>query len=271
MKQPSDFWNALAPFHAAIENNYFDRPSLRHILPELRGPVLVVGAGQGLIVEELLKRGFQCDGVDYSAEMIRHARQRRGLSLIQADAKAMPLKAGAYQTIIYATGVVDFIGDEAEIKRIMAEAARVVSRTGEIFVAFYRASAAVEELLAELGLLQNHVLSQRESLEMNRLNSMQMLAWVAKRTGVNYLRAVVMLLRMMLFSTLREKMTAIKMKRIVRRVNDVSLFIESAPEKLPYRNEAEIRNLFARLGIPIEQLRTLRSCIIAKIRANSLQ
>lgn len=271
MNEKTNFWDALAPHHAAIEDNYLDRASLQRIMSEVRSPVLVVGAGQGLLVAELLKRGFQCGGVDSSAEMIRYARQRRGLSLIQADAKAMPLKAGAYHTIIYATGVVDFICDEAEIKRIMAEAARVVRRTGDVFVAFYRASAAVEELLTGLGLLQNHVLSQRESLEMNRLNSMQMLAWVAKRAGVSQLRAVVMLLRMMLFSTLREKRTALQMKRIFRKMNNVSLLIESAPEKLPYRNAAEIKNLFGRLGMPIEQLWTLRSCILARIRASGLQ
>ena len=39
---PADFWDALAPFHSGIENNYFDLPSLRRILPELRGPVLDV-------------------------------------------------------------------------------------------------------------------------------------------------------------------------------------------------------------------------------------
>ena len=183
MKQPSDFWNALAPFHAAIENNYFDLPSLQRILQEVHEPVLVVGAGQGLIVEELLKNGVQCDGVDFSAEMIRYARLRRGLTLIQADAKAMPLKNGAYQTIIYATGVVDFMGDEAEIKRIMGEASRIVSPTGNIFVAFYRSSPAVERLLSDMGLLRNHILLQREALEMNRLGPFQMLGWIAKKAG----------------------------------------------------------------------------------------
>ena len=180
---PADFWNALAPFHSAIENNYFDLPSLHRILGELREPVLIVGAGQGLIVAELLKQGLHCDGVDFSAEMIRYAKLRRGLSLIQADAKAMPLKDAAYETIIYATGVVDFIGDEAEIKRIMAEAARIVSPTGSTFVAFYRASAAVENLLTEVGLLHNHVLLQRQTLEINGLDSFQMLRWVAKRAA----------------------------------------------------------------------------------------
>lgn len=270
MKQPADFWDALAPFHSAIEDNYFDLPSLHRILPELREPVLVVGAGQGLIVAELLKLGLRCDGVDYSTEMIRYARLRRGLSLIQADAKAMPLKTDAYQTIIYATGVIDFIGDEAEINRILDEAARVVSPKGSIFVAFYRASAAVESLLAGLGLLHNHILLQREALAINRLNSFQTLGWMAKRPGVGYLRAALLMVRMALFSTLREKLTAMKMKEIFRQLNDASALIESAPEKLPYRNEAEIRNLFNRLGIPLAQLTARSSCIIARISASCL-
>ena len=270
MNQASDFWDALAPHHAAIENNYFDLSSLRRIVHELREPILVVGAGQGLIVAELLKSGFRCDGVDFSAEMIRYATLRRGLSLIQADAKAMPLKAGAYQTIIYATGVVDFIGDEAEIKRILGEAKRIVSPTGNIFVAFYRASAAVEDLLTDLGLLHNHILSQREALAINRLGSFQMLRWVARKAGVGYFGAALLLMRMTLFSTLREKMTAMKMKKIFRQMNDASLLIESAPEKLPYRNEAEIRNLFRRLDIPLEQLTALSSCFIARISPSCL-
>ena len=106
MKQASDFWDALAPYHAALENNYFDLASLRRIIHELREPILVVGAGQGLIVAEVQKRGLQCDGVDFSSEMIRYARMRRGLSLIQADARAMPLKSGSYQSIICATALI---------------------------------------------------------------------------------------------------------------------------------------------------------------------
>jgi len=265
MKQAADFWNALAPFHSDIEDNYFDLPSLHRILPELHEPVLVVGAGQGLIVGELLKKGFKCDGVDFSLEMIRYARVRRELSLIQADARAIPLKDDAYQTIIYATGVVDFIGDEAEIKLIMDEAARIVRPTGNIFVAFYRASPAVENLLTRLGLLHNHVLLQREALQMNRLKAFQMLKWVATKAGVSCLHAALLLIRMSLFSTFREKMTAVKMKRIFRKMKDANALIQSAPEKLPYRNEAEIRNLFERLGVPVKQLTALNSCIIARI------
>src|SRR5260370_30599060 len=112
MSHPSDCWNALAPLHSSIENNYLNLPSLRRIIHDIHQPVLVVGAGQGLIVAELRKNGFRTDGVDLSSEMIRYAKTRRGLRLVQADARAMPFGERTYDTIIYATGVVDFIGDE---------------------------------------------------------------------------------------------------------------------------------------------------------------
>jgi hypothetical protein len=51
----SDYWDTLAPHHASIENNYLDLPSLRRIVHDIHQPVLVVGAGQGLIVAELRK------------------------------------------------------------------------------------------------------------------------------------------------------------------------------------------------------------------------
>src|SRR5436853_7027922 len=54
----SDYWDALAPHHASLENNFLDLPGLRRIMHHVRQPVLVVGAGQGLIVEELHKRGL---------------------------------------------------------------------------------------------------------------------------------------------------------------------------------------------------------------------
>src|SRR5712671_5557604 len=108
MTRSSNFWDALAPYHSTVENSYLDLPSLRHILHDIHQPVLVVGAGQGLIVAELQNKGIQCEGVDLSSEMIRYARIRRALALAQADARSMPFGDGTYRTLIYATGVVDF-------------------------------------------------------------------------------------------------------------------------------------------------------------------
>ena len=261
----SDFWDALAPHHSAIENSYFDLPSLRRIQHEIRPPVLVVGAGQGLIVGALQAQGFQCDGVDLSAEMIRYARLRRGLALVHADARALPFGNGAYKTIIYATGVIDFMSDEAEIRGIMNEGRRIAERSGNIFVAFYRFSAATEDFVIRLGLLRNSVLRFRELLEIYRLTPLQTMSWVAERSTVSYSGAVMLALRSWAFSSWQEKRNAFHMHKVFAKVNHADALIQAAPENQTYRSEVEIRNLFARLAIPIRQLGTYGNCHMVRI------
>jgi len=261
----SEFWNALAPHHSKIENSYLDLPSLRRIVHEIYQPVLVVGAGQGLIVAELQKMGVPCDGVDLSSEMIRYARIRRGLNLVQADAKAMPFGNGTYSTIIYATGVVDFMSNEEEIRVILNEARRIADHSGSVFVAFYKFSAATEDLLVRLGLLRKNVFRHRETLEIYRLNPVQAMAWVAKRAKVGYSYAAILSLRSWAFSTWQEKRNAFHMQRIFAKTNRADTLIQAAPEEQSYRNEAEIRNLFTRLAIPIKKLGAFGSCYIVQI------
>ena len=265
MTRSSEFWDALAPHHATIENSYLDLPSLRRILHLIHQPVLVVGAGQGLIVAELRQRGVQCDGVDLSPEMIKYARMRRKLDLIQADARAMPFEKSAYRTIICATGVVDFMSDEEGIRVILNEVRRIADPSGSILVAFYRLSAATEDLMLRRGLIENHVLRFRETLEIYRLNPVRALAWVAKRGKLSYARAVLVSLRSWAFSTWQEKRNALHMQKLFAKADRAAALIQAAPEKQPYRNEAEIRRLFARLGIPIQQLNTFGNCFIVKI------
>ena len=265
MHHESRFWDALAPHHAALEENYLERTSLRRFLGEVRSPVLVVGAGQGLLVAELLAKGFQCDGVDFSFEMLRHAKRRRGLDLIQADAAALPLDNATYQTILYATGVVDFNSDEKAIQNILREGQRVVRAGGNIFVAFYRMSPVLEHLLQKLGLLNNHLLRHRECLETYLLTPAQMLRWVREHARTSRWGAAALLLQMAISGTLREKVTTLKMQRIIRGMENPQAFIQAAPEIQPYRNEAEIRRLFQRLNVSIKELRTLATCWVAQI------
>jgi SAM-dependent methyltransferase len=264
MTRSSNFWDALAPHHFKLENSYLDLPSLRRISRDIYPPVLVVGAGQGLIVAELLKKGVHCDGVDLSSEMLRYARIRRGLDLVQADARAMPFGKGTYRTIIYATGVVDFMTDEKEIRVIMNEARRIAD-SGNIFVAFYRLSAATEDFMLKLGLLRNNVLSHRETLEIYRLTPLQTIAWIAKRTKIGFSRALILSLRSWAFSSWQEKRNAFHMQKIFAKANCADALIEAAPEKLAYRNEAEIRNLFTRLAIPVKQLGAFGNCFLVRI------
>jgi len=262
----SEFWDALAPYHFEIENNYLDVRSIRRLLGDFLPPVLVVGGGQGLIVAEIRKSGVRCDGVDLSSEMIRYARLRRGIVLIQADAIALPIAEQTYGTVIYATGVVDFTGDEERIKLMLEEGRRVVTDSGKIFVAFSRISAAQESFLARVGLLSNNVLAFRQCLEPYLLNPAQSIAWVAKRAGLSYFRAALSLVRMAALSTMQEKRMTLRMQRIFRKLDDPCSLINAAPETQPYRNEPEIRNLLKRLDIPVMQLETYTSCYIVRVQ-----
>jgi len=265
MSYCSDFWNALAQFHAEVEDSNFDLASVRRLLPEIESPVLVVGAGQGLIVAELRKHAYECEGVDLSSEMIGQAKLRRGITLVQADAKAMPFPTASYETIIYATGVVDFTAEEGEIRAILEEGRRVVKKSGKVFVAFYKGSAAQEKFLAMVGLLNEGKVALRESLELYLLNPVQMVGWVSRRAGLDRVRATIALLRVSALCTMQERRTTLRMQRMFRKMDDPRSLINAAPEKLPYRNEREIANLLRRLGIPIKQLSAFGSCWVVRI------
>ena len=264
-ERESRFWDVLAAHHAAIEDNLLDLASLRHLIGEIRSPVLMIGAGHGLLVAELRSKGFHCDGVDFSIEMIRHAKRRRGIELIQADASALPLSDARYETIIYATGVIDFCDDEEAIRKMLGEGRRVVKPDGKIFVAFYRFSPALEDFLTKVGLLSESVLLHRQSLETYLLNPAQLIKWVMKNASTGWLGAVALMLRMAAFGTLREKATTFKMQKILRKMENPLAFIQAAPEKQPYRGGAEIGRLFDRQGTSIKEFRTLASCWIVQI------
>lgn len=264
-RSSSEFWDVLASHHGRVENHYLDLASLRGIVRAIQRPVLVVGAGQGLIVAELRNEGFECDGVDLSSEMIRYAKLRRGLDLVQADASAMPFEAGTYGTIIYATGVVDFMGDEEEIGVILNEGRRIVKPSGKMFVGFYRLSRALEDFVAKVGLLSNNAMSVRRSLETYLLNPVQMVAWVAKQAGVGRLHAATLLVWMLVRSTMQEKAVTLRMQRLVRDPQNARALISAAPEKQPYRSETEIRNLFQRLAVSIKNVQKFGSCYIVQI------
>jgi ubiquinone/menaquinone biosynthesis C-methylase UbiE len=262
----AEFWDALARHHASLENHYLDVPAIRRIMDDLRPPVLVVGAGQGLVVEEIRKAGLECDGVDLSREMIRFARLRRGIALIHAHARALPFADQAYESVVFATGVIDFAADDDAIKRMLQEGRRVVRNSGTVFVAFYRLSAASEAFLKRLGLLKNNAIALRESMELYLLNLFQTVGWVARKAGVNRLNAAVMLLRMSALSTPAEKRMTLRMKKIIRGNHDAQALIESAPKWQPYRDKAEVGKLLERLGFAVKRFDVLASCYIARIK-----
>jgi hypothetical protein len=177
----------------------------------------------------------------------------------------MPIGDGAYGTVIYATGVIDFTEDESAIAAMLQEGRRVLRHQGRIFIAFYRQSAASERFMTAVGLLRGTVLDTRGSLELHLMNPATMTAWIAKKSGLGTLRASALLLCTALSTTMREKKMAATMQKLFRRMRDPEILLRSAPQSQPYRNEAEIRRLFGRLKIPLKDLEEFGSCFIAEV------
>lgn len=218
------YWDTVAPHHWRLEDNYLNVPSVRLILGDIRPPVMVVGSGQGLIVEELRRQGLRCDGIDLSAEMMEYARLRRGLTLVRANATAMPFADGTYETVIVATGVIDFMADVRQIETVVREANRIVSGTGNVFVAFYRYSAAQQRFLTSLGLLRDGTLHMRSAMVLSRLGFGALVAWVAKTAGISTFQAVLLCISTALGSTQRERAVGLAIRRVLAQAGDPDAF-----------------------------------------------
>ena len=265
MTDSSGFWDAVAPYHYSIEKNFFELNSLKRIIDNIQEPVLVVGAGQGLIVEELQNKGFQCDGIDSNSEMIKYAEKRRGIKLIKADAKKMPFENGMYQTTICTTGVFDFIMDDQEIKLIINEIKRVTNNSGNIFLAFVRFSSAVEEHLKKTGMLKDNIIYGRQSMEACLLGPIQLIADVARKANVGFFNAFLLILKVFICSTIKEKKYNYNMQKRLKRLDDPEAFLKAYPERHPFRNESALKSLFKNLEIPIKILSKNDSCFVLQL------
>jgi len=252
MADMSACWKAWAPYWRDIENTYLDGPTIRRLESEMRSPVLLVGAGQGLLVERLRKDGFCADGIDSEPEMIVYARKRRRLELIEADARAMPFADESYATAIVATGVVDFLDDNKTIRSILAETVRVTRQSGDVFIAFHKMRGRVEKVLDQLGMF----------VEDGRYYCMRRILraeFESPRLFVRLTKAD----RGILFALL----ALLKMQFLSRKLKDA--FTAAAPEVAPYRREDEVRRLFDILGVTLHQVYTFETCTIVRLKVSA--
>jgi len=273
MKETVSYWTAWSPYWSYLEDFFLDLEAIDKLEVVITYPVLIIGAGQGLLVEQLQKKNFIVDGIELDPQMISYAKKRRGLDLIEADARNMPFANNSYKTSIVATGVVDFMDDEEQIKLIINEALRVTDDSGKVFIAFYKYTPKVETLLKHTGIItDNSSLRYKKLYEMIILSSENPIGFIRtiqNEANVGFLKAFFISIKSQMFISKKEKKEGRKIfaiwKRAKNELDNPQSLIDCLPELIPYRSGEQIRGLFKNLNFSIKNMHCYGSCTIVQL------
>ena len=265
-----NFWALWSPYLSYFEDSFLDLESIDQLRAIVVDPVLVIGGGQGLLVERLQENGLRVDGVDSEPRMIEFAEKRRGLKFIQADGAELPFSDSSYNTSIVATGVIDFLDDKEQIKAIAVEALRVTDDAGKVLVAFYRLHPKVEQLMRYMGTITKaNSWCYRRTIDMLRRKPWDLFRFLKNDSNISTLGALIALVRTEMFLPRKERTASRNWRkgweRASQELDNPATLIQAAPESLPYRGEAQIQSLFRDLDIPVQKTLVLDSCIVAQI------
>ena len=271
MNKPAKFWNLWAPYLKYMEDNFLNPDTITKLMPLIKSPALVIGAGQGILVEQIQKHNITVDGVDNQPLMIEYARKRRNIHLIEADAANLPFEDKQYKTTIIATGIFDFMTDEEMIESIIKDSRRVTADNGTILAAFYRFPPKFESLMKQLDLItpDGHW-NCRKFWQTTRLPPLQLIKTIKQKTGDSYLFTILKLIKLHLTAPKAEKRKAKNLKQLWKQIqkdfDNPEDFIQNSPDLVHYRDKSKIRNLFNRLNIPIHDIINLDSCIVVHLK-----
>jgi ubiquinone/menaquinone biosynthesis C-methylase UbiE len=270
MEKNESYWESWAPYWSYFEDNFLDIESINQLSATIESPILIIGAGQGILVEQLQNKGFKVDGLELDPQMIKYAKDRRGIDLIQADAGKMPFADNSYRTSIIATGVIDFIDDKESIESIVNEALRVTDETGNVLAAFYKYHPKVENMLRFAGFItDNDYFRFRGIYELSRLGPMETIKAIKKEANISMLNAFVFAVKTQMFLPRKEKKIMKNWTKLWKKVNseldDAQLLIDTVPEKIPYRSKEQIQRLFEDINVPIRNMSFYYSCTIVQL------
>lgn len=267
----ADFWNVLCSYEPYIEDIIgINAENLDPLLRFIQSPVLVIGAGQGLLVEGLHQRGFQAAGIDFSRQMIEYAEKRRSIKLIQASANEMPFRENQFKTTIVATGVIDFLEDFEQIGSIINETKRVTEDRGNIFVAFLGATPEAEELWRYMGIISDNDRLHLRVLYKCAVESKYVFSAMRKDPNKSIAGLVIRFFKSFMSmpgKTLVQLKRSSKVLRMIKRgeLGDPGILLESLPDESPYRYKKHILKLFEKLDTPLKNLFVFDNCKIVHI------
>ncbi|MCP4680690.1 MAG: ATP-binding cassette domain-containing protein [Deltaproteobacteria bacterium] len=266
------WWHTWAPFWEHLEDRHFGALVADRMADDIQSPVLVVGAGQGLVVERLRGRGMRVEGVDFEREMIVSAKARRGLGLLLANAHNLPFGSEIYRTVIIVSGVVDYLEDDEEATRIVQEALRVLSPGGMLIIAFYKLSPLMEEVSKKIGVLVNdkeyfigRLFEVFEQVERSPAGCVKL---IVKWTGAGFLPTLFYWAKLGLFLPKELKKERRQLQEVFEKAEKAGVkreeLLGAVPEVLPYWGRREVIAFLDKCDISSRELWSSDSCRIVR-------
>lgn len=77
MKETMSYWTAWSPYWLYQEDFFLDLDAINKLTAFITNPVLIIGAGQGLLVSQLQKKNFTVDGIELDPQMISYAKKKK--------------------------------------------------------------------------------------------------------------------------------------------------------------------------------------------------
>jgi len=277
MANLNEWWSTWAPYWSHMEDRHFGTSTTLRYLQEFKDPVLVVGAGTGLVVGLLKDRGYKVDGIDLDPQMIRIAHEKRSLDIIQADAGDLPFEQESYRTVIIPSGVVDYADDQDTVERIFREALRVLEPGGSLFAGFYQMPAIVEKVNRRIGVVgdgRHHMKRLFDIMMTVKDNPLKCVPKIVKWTGRSYLSTFLYWTRLGLFLPRELNDDRRKIETVLALAEEDGIPVEDmvacVPESLPYRTEEEVRDLLDGIGMGRAYIDREYDCLVVRSRKSTI-
>lgn len=84
-----------ADYQAAEPNLRDEARDILRMIGSKRGRLLDIGCAGGFFMDEARKAGFEVDGIEFNPSMVKHAREKLGLDVIQGGVEKIPADAFA--------------------------------------------------------------------------------------------------------------------------------------------------------------------------------
>ncbi len=150
-KMQQQFWDIQAADWDTRRNRQGLQPHhIESMATWLTDPVLLIGAGRGMMLQALQAAGYATTAVDWSANMVAEAQREGIFGLSHGDAEHLPDDDQTLATVIISTGVLLPTHTRGRREAYLAEARRVLLPAGRLILCLlFEEGSAKAQLAAE--------------------------------------------------------------------------------------------------------------------------